>query len=98
KVTIFHSFNSKDKVSILSDSSPENDQDLKLLEVEVNTSTEDTEDEDDNKESSDDDNSEHEGSFNNNEDDRGFCSFSDDDEEGYYYDLNTGETYTKSEH
>ncbi|CAG8650987.1 449_t:CDS:1, partial [Ambispora gerdemannii] len=30
-------------------------------------------------------------------DDDGFCGFSDDDDEGYYYDLNTGETYTKSE-
>ncbi|CAG8738853.1 3254_t:CDS:2, partial [Dentiscutata erythropus] len=58
-----------------------NDQDLKLLEVEVNTSTEDTEDEDDNKESSDDDNSDDEDSFNNNEDDGGLCGFSDDDEE-----------------
>ncbi|CAG8821261.1 33941_t:CDS:2, partial [Racocetra persica] len=73
EVTTFHAFNSKDKVSISSDSSPENDQDLKLPKVEVNTSTKDTEDEDDNKESSDDDNSENEGSFNNNEDNRGFC-------------------------
>ncbi|CAG8727892.1 17246_t:CDS:2, partial [Racocetra persica] len=71
EVTTFHAFNSKDKVSISSDSSPENDQDLKLPEVEVNISTEDTEDKDDNKESSDDDNSENEGSFNNNEDDGG---------------------------
>ncbi|CAG8634576.1 7951_t:CDS:2 [Ambispora gerdemannii] len=31
------------------------------------------------------------------EDDDGFCGFSDDDDEGYYYDLNTGETYTKSD-
>ena len=30
--------------------------------------------------------------------DDGFCGFSDDDDEGYYYDLNTGETYTKSEY
>ncbi|CAG8599992.1 13668_t:CDS:10 [Ambispora gerdemannii] len=29
----------------------------------------------------------------NNEDDGSFCGFSDDDDEGYYYDLNTGETY-----
>ncbi|CAG8605642.1 14334_t:CDS:2, partial [Ambispora leptoticha] len=34
---------------------------------------------------------------NEEEDDDGFCGFSDDDYEGYYYDLNTGETYTKSE-
>ncbi|CAG8731183.1 1920_t:CDS:2, partial [Racocetra persica] len=27
-----------------------------------------------------------------------FCGFSDDDDEGYYYDFNTGKTYTKSEH
>ncbi|CAG8599206.1 17612_t:CDS:2, partial [Racocetra persica] len=51
-----------------------------------------------------------EDSFDNNEDDSrsedanaskdddGFCGFSDDDDEGYYYDLNTGETYTKSEY
>ncbi|KAF0388107.1 hypothetical protein F8M41_011130 [Gigaspora margarita] len=62
-------FNSKGKLSISSDSSPENDQDLKLPEVEINTSTEDTEDEDNNKESSDDDNSDDEGSFNSNDDD-----------------------------
>ncbi|CAG8511128.1 11797_t:CDS:2 [Ambispora leptoticha] len=31
------------------------------------------------------------------DDDGGYCGFSDDDE-GYYYDLNTGETYTKSEY
>ncbi|CAG8477005.1 14050_t:CDS:2 [Ambispora leptoticha] len=30
-------------------------------------------------------------------DDDGFCGFSDNDDEGYYYDLNTGETYTKSD-
>ncbi|CAG8560545.1 7955_t:CDS:2 [Ambispora gerdemannii] len=34
---------------------------------------------------------------NEEEDDGGYCGFSDDDE-GYYYDLNTGETYTKSEY
>ena len=34
---------------------------------------------------------------NEEEDDDGFCGFSDDDDEGHYYDLNTGETYTKSE-
>ncbi|CAG8581925.1 16464_t:CDS:2, partial [Dentiscutata erythropus] len=33
---------------------------------------------------------------NDNEEDGSFCSFSDDDDEGYYYDLNTSETYTKS--
>ncbi|CAG8648093.1 10796_t:CDS:1, partial [Paraglomus occultum] len=33
---------------------------------------------------------------NDNEEDESFCGFSDDDDEGYYYDLNTGETYTKS--
>ncbi|CAG8614453.1 2087_t:CDS:1, partial [Paraglomus occultum] len=42
-------------------------------------------------------------SDNNNEDDKNFSDdvsfygFSDDDDEGYYYDLNTGETYKKSE-
>ncbi|CAG8791994.1 2711_t:CDS:2, partial [Racocetra fulgida] len=35
---------------------------------------------------------------NDNEEDGSFCGFTDDDDEGYYYDLNTGETYTKSEH
>ncbi|CAG8661042.1 5305_t:CDS:2 [Gigaspora margarita] len=54
-------FNSKDKVSISLDSSPENDQDLKLPEVEINTSTEVTGDEVNNKESSDEDNSDDEG-------------------------------------
>ncbi|CAG8644920.1 12227_t:CDS:2, partial [Ambispora leptoticha] len=34
---------------------------------------------------------------NEEEDDGGYCGFSNDDE-GYYYDLNTGETYTKSEY
>ncbi|CAG8532455.1 10872_t:CDS:2 [Paraglomus occultum] len=33
---------------------------------------------------------------NDNEEDGSFCTFSDDDDEGYYYDLNTSETYTKS--
>ncbi|CAG8845075.1 10211_t:CDS:1, partial [Racocetra persica] len=37
-------------------------------------------------------------SFNNNEDDGEFCGFSDNDDEGYYYDFNTGKTYTKSEY
>jgi len=39
------------------------------------------------------------GDFSDNDkekDDDEFCGFSDDDE-GYYYDLNTGETYTKSD-
>ncbi|CAG8519914.1 4542_t:CDS:2 [Ambispora leptoticha] len=35
---------------------------------------------------------------NKEEDDDGFCGFSDDDDEGYYYDLNAGKTYTKSEY
>ncbi|CAG8556977.1 5413_t:CDS:2 [Paraglomus brasilianum] len=46
------------------------------------------------------DNENDEEFFNNNEydnDEGGFCGFFDDDEEGYYYDLNTGETYTKSD-
>ncbi|CAG8624145.1 30069_t:CDS:2 [Gigaspora margarita] len=55
------------------DHTPGNDQDLKLLEVEVNISTEDIEDEDDKKVSSNDDNSDDnsndEVSFNSNEDD-----------------------------
>ncbi|CAG8623529.1 3208_t:CDS:2, partial [Diversispora eburnea] len=46
-----------------------------------------------------------EESFNNNNDDNdenfsddgSFCGFSDDDDEGYYYDLNTSETYAKSD-
>ncbi|CAG8534785.1 32919_t:CDS:2, partial [Racocetra persica] len=98
KVTTSHTFNSKNKISILSNSSPENDQDLKLPEVKVNTFTKDTEDEDDNKESSNDDNSDDEGSFNNNKDDREFCGFSDNEDERYYYNLNTGEIYRKSDH
>ncbi|CAG8622197.1 1180_t:CDS:2, partial [Diversispora eburnea] len=34
--------------------------------------------------------------FSDDNDDRSFCGFFDDDDRGYYYDLNTGETYTKS--
>ncbi|RHZ80752.1 hypothetical protein Glove_132g74 [Diversispora epigaea] len=34
---------------------------------------------------------------NEEDDDGSFCGFSDDDDEGYYYDSNTGKTYTKSE-
>ncbi|KAF0512560.1 hypothetical protein F8M41_017977 [Gigaspora margarita] len=61
------------------DHTPGNDQDLKLLEVEVNISTEDIEDEDDKKVSSNDDNSDNnsndEVSFNSNEDDEGSVVF-----------------------
>ncbi|CAG8515620.1 12770_t:CDS:2, partial [Cetraspora pellucida] len=91
-----HVFNLKDKISISSNSSPENNQYLKLPKVEVNTSTEDTKNEDDNKESFDDNNSDNEDSFNNNKDDGGFCNLSDN--EGYYYNLNTEEVHRKLDH
>ena len=35
---------------------------------------------------------------NDNEEDGSFCGFSDDDDEGYYYDLNTGETCRRQSH
>ncbi|CAG8626696.1 11964_t:CDS:2 [Ambispora gerdemannii] len=47
------------------------------------------------------DNENNEDFFNNDEDDNdkgGSCEFSDDNKEGYYYDLNISETYTKSDH
>ncbi|RIB22354.1 hypothetical protein C2G38_2174179 [Gigaspora rosea] len=70
-ILLSHIFNSKYKLSISSNSSSENDQDLKLLEVEVNTFIKNTENKDDNKKSFNYNNSNDEGFFNNNEDDRG---------------------------
>ncbi|CAG8630769.1 19863_t:CDS:2, partial [Racocetra persica] len=85
-ILLSHTFNSGDKLS--------NDRDSDSSEVKIQVSVPDDEDSNydyDDEDFSDDNNED------DDKDDRSFCGFSDDDE-GYYYDLNTGETYTKSEH
>ncbi|CAG8625543.1 16898_t:CDS:2, partial [Racocetra persica] len=83
-------------LSYISNSGDElsNDRDFDSSEVKIQVSIPD--DEDFNYDYNDEDFSD-----NNNEDDdkddESFCGFSDDNKD-YYYDLNTGETYTKSEH
>ncbi|CAG8732176.1 15080_t:CDS:2, partial [Cetraspora pellucida] len=85
-ILLSHTSNLEDKLS--------NNQDSDSSEVKIQMSV--PNDKDSNYNYDDEDFSD-----NNNEDDdkdnRSFCSFSDDDE-GYYYELNTSETYIKSEH